>query len=114
MMGKQITMQHRSVFLGVFGDSPVNRIMDFLIVNDGLDYSMTEIARNSGVGYTTIKSFWKVLVREKIVRLTREIGKAKLYKLNKQNTAVKHLIKLYWSITKKELGKMVSKKVIVI
>jgi hypothetical protein len=59
IMGKQITMQHRSAFLKVFGDSPVLRVVDFLIVNDGFDYSMTDIAQYSGVGYTTLKASGK-------------------------------------------------------
>jgi len=113
MMGKQITMQHRSAFLEVFGDSPVLRAMDFLIVNDGLDYSMTDIAVHSGVGYTTLKAFWKKLVKGKVVAQTRIIGKAKLYKLNRQNPAVACLIKLYWATTKKQVDRLVAEKVIV-
>ena len=113
MMGKQITMQHKSIFLEVFGDSPVNRVIDFLIVNDSLDYSMTDIAKNSGVGYTTLKSFWKKLVKGNIIKLNRTVGKAKLYKLNKQNPAVRYLIKVYWAVTKKQINKMVAEKVVV-
>ncbi|MBS3092358.1 hypothetical protein J4466_02975 [Candidatus Pacearchaeota archaeon] len=39
-----------SIFREYFGDSPYIRILDFLIQGQDFDYSMTEIARKSGVG----------------------------------------------------------------
>ena len=52
-------METKTAFLQVFGDSPMLRVLDFLIVNEDFDYSMTDIASQSGVGYSTLKLFCK-------------------------------------------------------
>lgn len=92
----------KSIFLKIFGDSPRLRIMDFLITNDDFDYSMTDIADKSGVGYTTLKHFWKKLIKYKVVINTRAVGKAKMYKLNKKNPAIKLFVKLYYTVVENE------------
>ncbi len=62
------------------------------------DYPLTEIARNSGVSYSTLQSFWDKLEKNQIVIKTRRVGKSDLYKLNTKNPAVKQLIKLDWNL----------------
>ena len=96
-------MKETSVFLQTFGNTPVLRVMDFLAVNDDFDYSMTDIADLSGVGYATLKLFWNKLEKQQIVVKTREVGKAKLYKLNTENTAVKKFREFYWECTKQKV-----------
>ena len=54
-------MQNKTAFLNIFGDTPILRVLDFLIVNEDFDYSMTDIANLSGIGYSTLKLFWKKL-----------------------------------------------------
>ena len=39
-----ITMENKTAFLEIFGDSPILRVLDFLVVNEDFDYSMTDIA----------------------------------------------------------------------
>ncbi len=85
-----------SAFIEVFGDTPINRVLDFLIVHEEFDYSMTDIAHFSGVGYSTLKLFWPELVKHSIVVSTREVGKAKMFKLNFENSVVQKLKQLYW------------------
>ena len=95
----KMEMKEKSLFLKVFGDSPKLRVLDFLVVSDEFDYSMKEIAEKSGVGYSTLRLFWKELVKDKIVIHTRDIGKARLFKLNTENPIVKKFDKMYWEIT---------------
>ena len=64
------------------------------------DYPLTEIAKNSGVGYSTLQTFWDNLERNRIVIKTRRVGKSDLYKLNTSNPAVKQLLKLDWNLIK--------------
>lgn len=89
-----------SLFLKVFGTNPKLRVMDFLIVSIDLDYSMKEIAEKSGVGYSTLKLFWKDMVKNKIVIPTRTIGNAKLFRINTDNPVVKEFHDFYWKVTK--------------
>src|SRR3990167_6192392 len=95
-----MTMETATAFLSVFGDSPILKVMDFLIVNEDFDYSMTDIASESGVGYSTLKLFWKNLESNKIVKNTRTVGKAKMYKLNIANPVIKKFRDFYWETTK--------------
>ncbi len=85
----------KPIFIRMLGDTPKVRILNYLIKYRGLDFSMSDIARNSGVGWATLSRLWPSFVKLKVVVLTREIGKAKLYKLNEDNPAVKELIDVY-------------------
>src|SRR3989338_8239865 len=106
-------METKTAFLQVFGDSPMLRVMDFLIVNEEFDYSMTDIASQSGVGYSTLKLFWKNLEDSKIVKQTRLVGKAKMYRLNSENSVVKKFKDFYWETTKQAVhGDLKEKKLL--
>ncbi len=87
-----------SVFLKIEGNTVKNRIWNFLIVHSEFDYSMSDIAKNSDVSYSALKIIWKGLVNRKIVVHTRDVGKAKMYKLNRDNPQVEKFINYYWSV----------------
>jgi predicted transcriptional regulator len=93
-------MENKTAFVEIFGENPVIKVLDFLISFQAFDYPLTEIAKNSGVSYSTLQTVWGNLVKNKIVIKTRRVGKSDLYKLNTQNPAVKQLIKLDWSMVK--------------
>jgi len=102
-----------SIFLKTYGDYPKNKVLDFLVTFQEYDYSMKDIAKNSGIGYTTLKSFWKELVNGKIVKCTRKVGKAKMYKLNKENQQVKKFIDFYFSVIEEETKNILEEKLLV-
>ncbi len=93
-------MKNETVFVEVFGGTPITRVLDFLITFQLYDYPLTEIAKNSGVSYSTLQTFWDKLVRNHIVIKTRRVGKSDLYKLNTNNPAVRQLLKLDWNLIK--------------
>jgi len=86
-----------------FGDTPQLRVIDFLIDNHFFDYPVTEIARESNVSYNSLKVFFDHFVKSGIVCKTRKIGKSDYFKLNLNNPFVKNLIKLDWSLTKRNI-----------
>jgi len=94
------SMENETVFIEVFGNNPITKVLDFLITFQLFDYPLTEIAKNSGVSYSTLQTFWDKLVKNRIVVKTRRIGKSDLYKLNTANPAIKQLIKLDWNLIK--------------
>ena len=104
-------MAQKTLFRTVVGDSPTSRVMELLITGRGLDYSLSDIARNSNVGWTSLHRIWDSLEKNKIVVHTRVIGKAKLYKLNMENNIAKGLVKLYDTILLKENKKVLKKKI---
>jgi len=103
-------MKETSRFVEFFGDHPLTRVISFLITFREFDYPLTEIAENSGVGWTTIHTFFPKLVETRIVVETRRIGRAKLYKLNKNSPIVKKLIELNDRICAEFTEKMIGKE----
>ena len=93
-------MKTETVFLEVFGENPMMKVLDFLITYQLFDYPLTEIAKNSRVSYSTLQTFWDKLERNNLVIQTRRVGKSNLYKINVNNPAVKQLIKLDLNLIK--------------
>ena len=93
-------METETIFREVFGNNPITKVLDFLITFQLFDYPLTEIARNSGVSYSTLQTFWDKLERNCIIIKTRRVGKSDMYKLNTKNPAVRQLLKLDWSLIK--------------
>ncbi len=88
-----------SSFILVMGNTPFVRVVDFLLENRPFDYSKTQIAKNSEVGWSTLHGIWKVLGKTQIVEQTRTVGKSQMYKLNEENPVVRKLIELDAKIT---------------
>src|SRR3989338_2130213 len=103
-------MEGKTAFLEIFGESPVLKVLDFLVVNEDFDYSMTDIAHLSEVGYSTLKLFWANLEKEHIVVNTRTVGKAKMYKLNQSNPVLKKFRDFYWETTKQKVHERLNEK----
>ena len=103
-------MEDKSVFVEYFGDYPLIRVLDFLILGRDLDYSLTEIAKNAGVGWTAFSDIWPSLVKKEIVTFTRKVGNAKLFRLNTANPWVKELVKMDKMITKHETVKLLKEE----
>lgn len=89
------TINMETLFRKAFGDSPKIRVLEFLIEGRELDYSISDIAEGAGIGRTTLFRIFGDLVKSKIIIPTRQIGNAKLYKLNLENNFVKKLIEIF-------------------
>ncbi|MFH1072353.1 MAG: hypothetical protein V1743_02905 [Nanoarchaeota archaeon] len=87
-------MKEESIFLDYVGDSPRMRVLQYLIEGREFDYTLTDLL-HAGVSWGTLNSLVPKLVALGIVRKTRKIGRATLYKINKDNLAVQQLITLY-------------------
>src|SRR3989338_2248230 len=88
----------KSLFLRKQGATPKNKVLDFFITYQELDYSLKEIANYSGAGYSTVKILVKKLEQDKWLVPTRKISKIILYKLNVQNPEVSKFIDFYWEV----------------
>ncbi|HLC56358.1 MAG TPA: hypothetical protein VJJ23_03935 [Candidatus Nanoarchaeia archaeon] len=103
-----------SAFLKLEGNTVRNRIWNFLIVHSEFDYSMRDIAKFSEISYTSLKEIWKDFVKRKIVIHIRDIGKAKMYKLNRDNPQVEKFINYYWSVVDSEIDKQSKKELVLV
>lgn len=85
-------MLEKTSFRLVFGDTPTVKVLDFLIDNQEFDYSLTDIAKGAEIAWSTLHQCWPELIKLGIVKKTRKIGRAELYKLNEENLLVKKLL----------------------
>ena len=96
-------METSSLFINFMGDSPMIKILDYLLTERELDFSITDMADNSGIGRATLYRIWDKLMKNEIIVHTRVVGKAKLFKLNTANTKIKKLMEIYDMLTLEEL-----------
>ena len=87
-------MAKKSLFIELFGDSPTIKVLDFLLTERDIDFSISDMARNSGIGRASLYRIWDELIKNQIISQTRVIGKSKLYKLNSNNPKIKKLIEI--------------------
>lgn len=101
-------MREKSIFIRLFGDSPKLRVLDFLMSFPKYDYSLTDISKNARIGYSTLMLFWeKDFVKTGLVVETRKVGKARMFKINETNPAIKYLLKLDWALSKYAAHKLI-------
>jgi hypothetical protein len=106
-------MDERSSFVLVFGDSPVVRVIDFFLDNREFDYSLTEIAKGARVSWSTLNVLWPKFVKLKMVRKTRRIGRAVMYRLDAKNPLVQRLQELDAFISERYVAKEMRKQTVV-
>ena len=105
LVSQKLEVSEKSLFVEFMGDSPMIKVMDYLITERELDFSITDMAENAGIGRATLYRLWDDLIKNKIILHTRDIGKAKLFKLNVANAKIKKLIEIYDMLVIEELKK---------
>ena len=78
-----------------------SKILDFLITFQEYDYSISDIAKNSGVGFKTTLGIVKRLEEKSILFQKRTVGRAKMYVLNPDSQEAKTISKLALDVAAK-------------
>ena len=86
--------EHESILLQLFGRTATLRLIDFFLDNPQNDYTRIEIMEALGMAKPTIREKLPDLERFGILKMTRKIGKAKLYQLDPENSIVRCLRKI--------------------
>ena len=94
-----------TIFTKAIGNTPKIKVLEFLIEGRELDYSISDIAEGAGIGRTTLFRIWKDLINLKMIKHTRDIGNAKLYKLNIENSFVKRMVEMFDTLVIEPLNK---------
>ena len=71
-----------------------SKILDFLVVFQEYDYSISDIATNSGIGFKTTLGIIKHLEEQQIIVNTRNVGRALMYRLNPDSKKAKKISSL--------------------
>lgn len=106
-------MAQESIFLEYLGDNPRMKVLQYLIEGRDFDYTLTDML-NAGVSWGTLNTLFPKLVDLGIVKITRKIGRATLYKINQNNMISKQLIEIYDKLILEKLNKVEVKKVKVV
>jgi len=84
----------KSLLLKVLGRTPEIRLIDFFLDNPIFDFSKREIMEALGMTKRTLYRTLPKLEGAGFIVVSRKIGRAKLYKINMKNPAVKRLKEL--------------------
>ena len=98
---------NETLLLKHLGSSPILRIVDFFLDNPLSDYSKNEIVKNLEMGRVTFFKYWKELEKSNALTVSRKIGRATLYKLDRENEVVKQLIRLDMALARKSMERVV-------
>jgi len=102
--------EYESIIIKTLGDSPKLRIVDFFLDNPLFDFTKKEVIEALGMSKQTFYKYFPELEEYEIVKVSRRIGKAKLYKLNLEHPLV-NMIREYekkvsLQIAEKEAAKL--------
>ena len=84
----------------ILGDNPTVKTIEFFIENDRTNWTLTEIAGSSDLAYASLKLIVPKLLKTRLIKIDKTIGKAKLYRINRDSTIVKELYNLIGVINK--------------
>jgi DNA-binding PadR family transcriptional regulator len=63
-----------------------------------MDLTLTDISDEAGIHYTTLMKALHELEKHGLVTMTRQVGNAKLYQINRDDVVVKRLVKFLNSL----------------
>ena len=101
-------------FCEIFGLTPRNRIIEFFLETRGLDFSIGDVARETGLNRATTYNTIEELVKAKYLIPTRKVSGAQLYILNIDKEEVKILINTFNTILQGIAEKYKEKEKIVV
>ena len=107
-------MQEKSLLLGLTGDMPLFKIIDFLLDNKGMDFSKSDIAKGAEISRASLFNYWNELEKHGIVKVTRSFGKTKLYALNSKNQVTQKIIDLEKTLISEAMSKSAKKKELIV
>ncbi len=104
----------KTFFRELFGDTTKIRVLEYLLEGRELDHSIGDIAEGAGINRVTLFRMWNEIEKSHLIIHTRDIGNAKLYKLNLSNPYVKILQELFDKIINVDFQEeKVRKKIVV-
>ena len=95
-----------TIFRELFGVTPKVRVLEYLLEGRELDHSIGDIAEGAGINRVTLFRLWSQIEKSKLAVHTRNIGNAKLFKLNMKNPYVKNLVELFDKLITEEFRRV--------
>lgn len=86
--------ENQSLLMKVLGYSPKMKILDYFLDFPTNDFTKKEIIDALGMSKQTFYKYFGDMEEVGLVKVNRRIGKAKLYKVNRENAVVKDLVNM--------------------
>ncbi|MEM3730214.1 MAG: winged helix-turn-helix domain-containing protein [Candidatus Bathyarchaeia archaeon] len=102
--------EFESILVKTLGDSPKLRIVDFFLDNPLFDFTKKEVIEALGMSKQTFYKYFPELEEFGIVKVSRKIGKAKLYRINVEHPLVKMLREYETKLAREMAEKAEAKK----
>ncbi len=83
--------KYESILIKTLGNSPKLRIIDFFLDNPSFDFTKKEVIEALGMSKQTFYKYFPDLEKYEIIKVSRRIGRAKLYKINLKHPLVEML-----------------------
>ncbi|MGQ9781817.1 MAG: winged helix-turn-helix domain-containing protein [Nitrososphaeria archaeon] len=80
-----------TLLVKMFGYSPKLRILDIFMDNPYFDFSKSELVKELGMSKQTLYKNFKDLEELEIVKVSRNIGRAIMYRINMEHPLVRKL-----------------------
>ena len=106
-------MKQKSLLLNLTGEMPLFKIIDFLLVNKGMDFTKSDISKDAEISRASLFNYWNEIEKHGIVKVTRSFGKTKLYTLNVKNPVTQKIIELEKTLISEAMDKARKKEIIV-
>jgi transcription initiation factor IIE alpha subunit len=92
-MNRQVIYENlgSSLLVRALGNSPKMRIIDIFMTNLYFDFSREELVKELGMSKQTLCKNLRDLEELEIVKVSRKIGRATMYTINREHPLVKRL-----------------------
>lgn len=94
----------------LFNGTAPAKILDFLTAFRDYDYSKMDIAKNSGVSFRHALREIEKLEQLNLIKQTRTVGHAQMYRLNTDNPATTHISKFTLQLASTEVDRELSRQ----
>ena len=95
----------------LFGSTATARILDFMLVFRDYDYSKQDIAKNSDVSFRHAYKAIEKLERLEIIKKTRTVGRAQMYRYNTEKQTAQLLQKFALDLAYQECQKIAESEI---
>jgi predicted regulator of amino acid metabolism with ACT domain len=95
----------------LFSSRATTRIIDFLVTFREFDYPLTEIAENTGVNRRTVERVMPNLLHYGLVKVTRTVGRSKMYQCNTGSPLVQGVVKVSSEISDHDVKGLLKEEV---
>ena len=97
-------MDETGAFCALYGNTIRNRILEYLLENQGLDFAVGDMAKELKISRPKAYEVAKIFEKKRFIKKSRIVGKTQLYILNKEEKIVQFLLKSFRACLKLIVG----------